>query len=145
MGVVDESVEIAAPVADVFAYVDDFENAQEWLFGLTRFEPAGSEVQRGLGARYDGTMKVGVALKSTVECTAWEENRLIEMTSIKGITNTQRWSFEPLGHDRCRVHARITYELPGGPAAKAIEKAVNPVVGLAVQKTTENLVNKFEG
>lgn len=141
---VETTAEIAAPVAEVFAYVDDFKNAPEWLYGLTRIEPVG-EIAHGLGAQYDGTMKVGVPLTSRIECTGWEQDRLIELKSIKGIKNAQRWEFAPIDGDRCELRAVITYELPGGPAGKAISKAVNPVVGIAIRQTTESLVSRFEG
>jgi uncharacterized membrane protein len=143
VNVVEETAEIDAPAAEVFAYIDDFSNAREWLYGLKQIEPVGGVAQRGVGAQYEGVMKVGVSLKSTIECTDWEQDRLIEITSIKGIRNTQRWTFEPLADDRCRLHAHITYELPGGPAGKAMGKAVNPVVGIAIKHTTEKLVSKF--
>ncbi len=142
---VEKDVEIDAPVEEVFAYVDDFSKAPEWLYGLTRIEPVDGEPSHGLGATFDGTMKLGVALHSTIKCVGWEQDRLIEIDSIKGIKNTQRWTFEPLGDDRCRVHAYVTCELPGGPAGKAMDRAVKPFVGIAVTQTTKNLVSRFEG
>ena len=39
---------------------------------------------RGVGAQYDGVMKVGVPLKARIECTAWEQDPLLELTSVKG-------------------------------------------------------------
>lgn len=142
MAIVDHTFEIAAPVSRVFAYVDDFTHAQDWMWGLTRLEPVGDQVQ-GVGTVLDGTMKLGVALKSRMEVIAWEQDRLIEMTSIKGITSTQRWEFTPVG-DRTRLRAHITYELPGGPAGRAMAAAVRPLVGVAVHHTTETLKDRLE-
>ncbi len=141
--VVEHSVEIDAPVSTVFAYVDDFTHTQDWMYGLTRIDPV-TEQLTGVGAQYDGTMKVGVPLRSRIECTAWERDRLIELTSVKGIQNTQRWSFTDLGGTRTRVDAWISYTLPGGPAGKAIAGAVKPVVGIAVRHTSEALVRNIE-
>lgn len=141
--VVEQYVEIDAPVGKVFAYVDDFSTTKDWMYGLTKIDPVTDQL-RGVGAQYDGVMRVGVPLKARIECTAWEQDRLIELTSVKGIQTTQRWSFTDLGSDRTRVDAWISYTLPGGPAGKAIEKAVKPVVGIAVKHTSEALVRNVE-
>lgn len=141
--VVEQYVEIDAPVGKVFAYVDDFSTTKDWMYGLTKIDPVTDQL-RGVGAQYDGVMRVGVPLKARIECTAWEQDRLIELTSVKGIQTTQRWRFTDLGSDRTRVDAWISYTLPGGPAGKAIEKAVKPVVGIAVRHTSEALVRNVE-
>jgi uncharacterized membrane protein len=140
---VEDSVEISVPVTDVFAYVDDFTNTRDWMYGLERIEHAGGELH-GVGAEYDGVMKVGIALSSRIRCTAYEENRLIELTSIKGIKNTQRWTFTALDEGRTRVDASISYSLPGGPAGATMAAAVKPFVGIAVKRTSESLVREVE-
>ena len=58
--------------------------------------------------------------------------------------NTQRWTFTELGDGRTRVDARIEFVLPGGPAGRAVEKAVKPVMGLAIRHTAETLVRNVE-
>ena len=143
MAIVEESVEIAAPVGEVFAYVDDFRNTRDWMYGLNRIEPVTEQV-RGVGATYDGVMKVGVTLKSRIRCTAWEQDRLLEIASIKGIRNTQRWTFTATAADRTRVDAWIEYLLPGGPAGKAMASAMKPFVGIAIKHTSETLVRNIE-
>jgi len=142
-GIVEHSVEIAAPVHEVFAYVDDFTNTKDWMYGLDRIEPVG-EPLRGLGATYDGVMKLGVSLTSRIRCTGYEPDRLVEISSISGIKNTQRWTFTDLGDGRTRLDAWISYTLPGGPAGKVIEKAVNPVIAIAIKHTSERLVHNLE-
>ncbi|AIY20104.2 SRPBCC family protein [Pimelobacter simplex] len=142
--VVEQSVEIQAPVSRVFAYVDDFSTTKDWMYGLSKIEPVTDQLH-GVGAQYDGVMKVGVPLKARIECTAWERDRLVELTSVKGIETTQRWTFTALDDDRTRVDAWISYTLPGGPAGKAIAGAVKPVVGIAVKHSSEALVRNVEG
>lgn len=141
--VVEQSVEIDAPVSQVFAYVDDFTTTKDWMYGLTKIDPV-TEQLRGVGAQYDGVMKVGVPLRARIQCTAWEQDSLIELTSVKGIQTTQRWSFTDLGGDRTRVDAWVSYTLPGGPAGRTIAAAVKPVVGIAVKHTSEALVRNVE-
>jgi uncharacterized membrane protein len=141
--IVEHSVEIAAPVEEVFAYVDDHTKTKEWMYGLHAMEPVGEQTS-GVGATYDGVMKVGVSLTSRIRCSGWEQDRLIEITSIKGIKNTQRWTFTDLGDGRTRVDAWIRYQLPGGPAGAAIAAAVKPLIGVAVRSTSEALVRNIE-
>lgn len=141
--IVEHTVEIAAPVSEVFAYVDDYSLTKDWIYGLHRMEPVGAQTQ-GLGARFDGVMKLGVSLTSRIECTGWEQDRLIEMTSVSGIHNTQRWTFADLGGDRTRVDAWISYSLPGGPAGRAMAAAVKPLIGVAVKHTSEALVRNAQ-
>lgn len=141
--IVEQSVEIGRPVAEVFAYVDDFTRTKDWMYGLTKIEPV-TEQTRGVGATYDGVMKLGVSLTSRIQCTGYEVNRLLEITSVKGIKNTQRWTFTDLGDGRTRVDARIDYSLPGGPAGKAMASAMKPFVGIAVKHTSESLVRNIE-
>ncbi len=114
---VEHSVEIAAPVDEVFAYVDDFTTTKDWMYGLHSIEPV-TEQRSGVGATYDGVMKLGVSLTSRVRCTGYEPGRLLEISSISGVRNTQRWTFTDLGENRTRVEARISYTLPGGRPAR---------------------------
>ncbi|WP_168929345.1 SRPBCC family protein [Nocardioides sp. GY 10113] len=141
--VVEHSVEIDAPVREVFDYVDDFSRIKEWMYGLHTIEPV-TEQTRGVGATYDGVMKVGVHLSSRIQCTAWERDRLIEISSVKGVHNVQRWYFTDLGGDRTRVEAWISYRLPGGPAGRAMAAAVRPLIGVAIKHTSEHLVRNIE-
>lgn len=141
--IVEHSVEIAAPVDEVFAFVDDHTKTRTWMYGLDRIEPVGDQT-RGVGAEYDGVMKIGVPLKSRIRCTVWEENRRIELTSVKGIKNTQRWTFTAIDEGRTRVDAWISYSLPGGPAGATMGAAVKPLIGVAVRNTSESLVRAVE-
>ena len=137
--VVEHSVEIAAPVSTVFGYVDDHTRTRDWMYGLAAIEPV-TEQLHGVGTQYDGVMRVGVVLKARIECTAWEQDKLLELKSVKGIETSQRWTFTALAEDRTRVEAYITFKLPGGPAGKAIAAAVKPVLGGAVRHSSETLV-----
>ncbi len=142
--IVEQSIEIRRSVAEVFAYVDDFTKTKDWMYGLHKIEPV-TEQAHGVGAAYDGVMKVGVSLTSRIECTGYEVDRLLELTSVKGIRNTQRWTFTDLGDGRTRVDAWISYSLPGGPAGKAMAAAMKPFVAVAVKHTSESLIRNLNG
>lgn len=143
MSVVEHSVEIDTPIEEVFAYVDDFTVTKDWMYGLHKMDLVSGHAS-GVGATYDGVMKLGVSLTSRIQCTGWEQDRLIELSSIKGIKNTQRWTFTELGEGRTRVDAWISYTLPGGPAGRAMAAAVKPFIGIAIRHTSEALVRNVE-
>lgn len=140
---VEHSVEIDAPVSVVFAYVDDHEHTRDWVFGLHEIRPLTAQTH-GVGATYDGVMKLGVTLTSRIRCTAWVQDRLLEIESVSGVHNTQRWMFTDLGDGRTRLEALISYTFPGGPAGHAMAAAVKPLIGLAVRHTSEALVRHIE-
>jgi uncharacterized membrane protein len=141
--IVEHSVEIDAPVTTVFAYVDDFTNTPDWMYGLSEIRPVGDQLH-GVGATYEGTMRLGISLDSTIRCTDYEVDRLIEIDSVKGVRNTQRWTFRDLGEGRTRVDAWISFELPGGFAGAAAERIVKPLIGVAVAHTARSLVANVE-
>lgn len=127
-----------APIDRVFAYVTDYRNVGEWLYGVSKFVPI-TEIDRGVGATFDASIHLGATLHSTIETTAFEEGKLFEMDSIKGFKNTSRWSFESLGPDKTRIVADVSYSLPGGIAGKALGKVIEPFVKIAVKHSSEHL------
>lgn len=134
----------AAPVDVAFAYLDDYRNATDWMFGLAKFEPAG-EQERGLGAVFDGTFQVKpVKLSSTIEVTEWEQNTVIAFESIKGFRNWSTWRFFDEGPHRTRIKVTFSYELPGGLAGRALGKALEPIVAVSVRRSDEALRREIE-
>src|SRR5947208_887369 len=102
-----------APLDVAFAYVDDYRNATDWMFGLAAFEPVGAQVQ-GLGAEFTGTFQVKpVKLHSTVKVTEWRQDELIAFESIKGFHNWSTWRFAADGPARTKITVKFSYELPG--------------------------------
>jgi len=138
---VDSTFEVPVDVA--FAYVADYRNVPSWLYGITRFEPIGDQ-DHGLGAVYDGWMKVGATLKSHVEIDRFEENALIGMNSVKGFRNWSRWHFSAIDGNRSAVNCDFFYELPGGVAGKALGKAIEPFVAIAVRHSSAELRKAVE-
>lgn len=143
MATVQQQVVVGAPLQTVFDYLADFTQIPTWLFGLESFEPV-TEARRGLGAQYDGVLRLGIALTSRVECTVWDEPHYIELASVSGIENTQRWRFTAVDEASTRIEADIEYVLPGGVAGRAVAGAVKPAVGLAVDHSTAALVRNLE-
>ncbi|MHA4848259.1 SRPBCC family protein [Rhodococcus sp. MSC1_016] len=133
-----------APLAACFAYLDDYTHVPSWLFGITQFDPVGEPV-RGLGAVYNAAMRVGPkTLGSVVEITAWEENALIQLDSIDGLTTHSQWRFEAVSEEATRLTVDFHYELPGGLAGKALARIVEPFVAQAIRHTDATLRRQVE-
>jgi uncharacterized membrane protein len=134
----------AAPVEVAFAYVDDYRNATEWMFGLSEFVPIGEKSQ-GLGARFDGTFQVKpVKLHSTVEVTEWEQDELIGFESISGFRNWSTWRFTSAGPAATTVQVKFSYELPGGLAGKAMGRVLEPIVMMSLRHSDQALRHHIE-
>jgi uncharacterized membrane protein len=140
---VEKGVEIAAPVSEVFAYVDDFRTVPEWLYGISKFEPVGDQDQ-GLGAVYDAEMMVGVKIKTRIEIVKWEHEKVIALRSIKGFQTESEWTIESMDDGRTRLSGHLSYDLPLGLAGKAMAKAMEPAVKIAVRKSSEAIVRNIE-
>jgi uncharacterized membrane protein len=134
----------AAPVEVAFAYLDDYRNATDWMFGLAAFEPIGEQAQ-GLGAEFDGTFEVKpVKLHSTLRVTEWEQNAVIAFESIKGFRNWSTWRFVADGPNRTQIVVTFGYEVPGGLAGKAIGRVLEPIVAMSVRRSDEALRREIE-
>ncbi|MFD1814915.1 SRPBCC family protein [Rhodococcus gannanensis] len=144
MGHIHRTATTTATVGAGFAYVDDYRNVPDWMFGVTRFEPVGAQSQ-GLGAEFDVTMKIGPsALHSRVRVTSWEQDRLIVLDSIDGIASSSTWRFSPRSGGGSELSVDFDYTLPGGLIGKALAKVVEPVVGTAIAQTESTLRRNVE-
>jgi uncharacterized membrane protein len=133
-----------APVEVAFAYLDDYRNATEWMFGLSKFQPVG-EKDQGLGAVFEGTFQVKpVKLSSTIKITEWELNKVIAFESIKGFRNWSTWNFIEASPTQTKIQVTFSYELPGGLAGRALGKALEPIVGITVRHSDEALRRAVE-
>lgn len=131
------------PAQVAFDYLSDYTHTAEWLYGLTRLEPM-TEQTTGVGAKFDGTLKLGASLSSQLEVVEFEDGRLFTLDSFKGIKNTSRWRVTPTGDSTCTLQATWEYDLGGGIAGKALGKVVEPVVKIAAKHSTESLKKAVE-
>jgi uncharacterized membrane protein len=132
-----------APIDVAFDYLDDYREVPKWMFGVEDFKVVG-EKDRGLGSEFEATLNLGIKLHTRIRCTEWEKNGVIGMDSVKGFKVRSRWYFEEPSPGRTTVTAKVTYELPFGPAGRAMGKVVGPAVQRAVGHSAETLVKNIE-
>jgi uncharacterized membrane protein len=143
MTTVHEYAESNVPVEFAFAYVDDYRNVPDWMYGLKKYEPAG-EKDRGLGAVFEGTAKLGATLHTTVEVTEWVENELATIKSVKGFEVQISSRYKSLGPERSGVDVEIYYHFGGGLAGKALEKVCEPVFKIAIIHAKKAIIREVE-
>ncbi len=143
MGHITTSEEIAAPVAAVFAFVDDHRNTTKYMKDLTKWAPVGAKTH-GKGAQFQVAMKAGpMTLSSVVDITTWTENRAIGWKSIEGFKQTGKWTFKASAGGT-EATFDMDYELPGGIAGRMLSRAAEPIVRGNIEQSVRNLRSQVE-
>ncbi len=138
MGRITIDMTINAPVATVFAYVDDYRNTTRYMKDLVKWQPTG-KVTHGKGAQFNVGMKAGpTTLTSVVDITTWLENKAIGWDSNEGFKQIGMWAFKPKG-DKTQVTFDMEYEFGGGIAGKLLGRAAEPIVRGNLQRSVETL------
>ena len=143
MGHITSTAEIAAPVEQVFAFVDDHRNTTKYMKDLTKWAPVGSKTH-GKGARFEVAMKAGpMTLSSVVDITTWTENRAIGWRSSEGFKQTGAWTFKKAGTGT-EATFDMEYELPGGIAGRMLSRAADPIVRGNIEQSVRALRAQVE-
>jgi uncharacterized membrane protein len=138
MGRITIDMTINAPVATVFAYVDDYRNTTKYMKDLVKWQPTG-KVTHGKGAQFAVGMKAGpTTLTSVVDITTWTENTAIGWHSNEGFKQIGLWAFLPKG-EKTKVTFDMEYEFGGGIAGKLLGRAAEPIVRGNLQRSVETL------
>ncbi len=138
MGRITIDMTINAPVATVFAYVDDYRNTTKYMKDLVKWQPTG-KVTHGKGAQFAVGMKAGpTTLTSVVDITTWSENTAIGWHSNEGFKQIGLWAFLPKG-EKTKVTFDMEYEFGGGIAGKLLGRAAEPIVRGNLQRSVETL------
>lgn len=135
---VHHTADVEVPIEFAFDYVADLRNLGEWMYGIQRVIVVG-EIDRGLGAAIDGTIRVGATLRSRIEVTGFDPYASITTESRKGFVNRATWRFTALAPTATRMAVDVAYELSGGLAGKALGKAIEPFVSIAIQRSDAQL------
>lgn len=140
---VENSVDIDRPVADVFAFVDDYRNTTRYIVGMTQYKPT-TDVVSGNGARFAMVKKTtGLPdIKSEVEVHGWVADHKIGFRSISGFENSGSYTFTSKG-DKTNVKLVNEYDITsllggGGGLFGGFKKAA----GGALSKAAEGQARK---
>jgi len=103
---IEASVDIAAPVEEVFAYASDWRHWEDWCEGVSSFKPT-TERTRGTGTRYAYKAWVaGFTVNLETEIHDFVENVGWRGVVTKGMPHKTQWVFEAK-----RAATRLTYIL----------------------------------
>jgi uncharacterized membrane protein len=106
-----ESVEVNAPVGEVFAFASDWRYWEKWWLAVSDFRPT-TEVTRGNGTRYAYKAWVaGLTVDLEAEIQDFVENVGWRAMGTKGIPHRTQWVFEAKG-DTTRLTYILEYSLP---------------------------------
>ena len=119
---VHESVEVQAPVADVFAYWSNFENFPNFMQNIEEVLMTGEDTSHW---RVKGPL--GKSVEFDAKTTEMEPNRGIGWNTIDGqVMTSGEVRFEELLPDRTRVEVTMNYaDPPGGKVGEAVAEAVS--------------------
>lgn len=142
---VEASVDINAPVAEVFAFGSDWRHWEDWWHGVSEFRPT-TEVTRGNGTRYAYKAWIaGVTMNLETEVHDFVENVGWKGVVTKGPPHRTQWVFEGKG-DTTRLTYILEYSLPVpllGPLLDSL--LMRPGWQRMLERSLKNLKNHFEG
>ncbi len=139
MSLIRKTVVVDAPAAVAFAYMDDHRNVPTWMYGISAFTPI-TEQTSGVGATFESKMAVGPkTFRSVMKVTEWERDRVLTMDSIEGTKCTTSSRFVAGDDGSTTLELDFFYDLGGGLAGRALNKIVEPFVGIAVGFTESAL------
>ena len=115
MPVLTERLEVAWPLDDVFAFVGDFANTQDWDPGVAEARMS-TDPPIGVGTRYELTVLFNSKrLPMTYEVTRWDPPNLVELKGDGKQTTAVdeiRFSATPSGGTRIDYRADIRLRWP---------------------------------
>ena len=121
MPIINNSINISAPVEKVFAYVTDPMNLPEWFVGMTEVtDVSGSGV--GQHSRWKYSM-IGIPFHGESKLTEYVPNQRSVSKQEGGITSTITYTFAP--HEGgTKLDFEVDYTIPVPVLGKLAEKAV---------------------
>lgn len=142
---IEASVDINAPVEDVFAFASDWRRWEDWWEGVSRFRPT-TEVMRGNGTRYAYKAWIaGMTLNLETEIHEFTENVGWRGVATKGPPHRTQWVFEAKG-DKTRLTYILEYDLSWpllGPILDSL--LMRPGWQRMLERSLRNLKIHFEG
>ncbi|MGQ4597894.1 SRPBCC family protein [Nocardia sp. R6R-6] len=145
MGHIKYASDVGAPVEVAFNYTDNHLFVPEWMFGITDFVPIG-DVDRGLGAVFETSARLGLCRPSSTTCeiTEYRRNAVIGYTLRGRLSGTLTLRFDPLGYGRSVLTSEVEYDQLRRPVGRLVDAAVKS----ALRRTESRLrmeIEQFHG
>jgi uncharacterized membrane protein len=142
---VSAAIQVAAPAASVWAFIDDPTRYLHFMSGVTRWEVVGDRPS-GRGARYRMLMRVGSAeLGGEIEVVEHDPPTDLAWTSVLGVDQRGRWRLRERGLGRTDVELRLSYGVAGaGPLGWLAERVAAPTVRGHLRRSLEQLKRQVE-
>jgi uncharacterized membrane protein len=145
MPTIEESIEIARPCDEVFAYATDVEHITLYQSNLVDYEQETPE-PRDKGARDRGIAKVaGKKLEFTQEVAEWDPPRRVLLRSLEAPMSWElEMRFEELGPSRTRMTLHQEVDELGGFFGRLGDALVTKMYSRDVRSNLENLKSLME-
>lgn len=139
---VNGSVQVDAPVSEVFAFMDEPENQAVITPSLSDVETVARLDNGGKRATYTYTM-AGISLEGEVAATTYEPNERIVFEMSGDLSGTIEWSFDEAAGITV-VSYTATYEVPIPVGKAAAEPFVRRYNERELETTLQNLKTRIE-
>lgn len=108
---VEKSVQINKPVAEVFAYVTNYDHVTKWQGGVEAVEPEGDNA---VGGKYTEVRKfLGREMKTTLEVTAFEQNAKWAAKALTGPVHYEATTTFQAVNGGTKIFTRVEAEPSG--------------------------------
>lgn len=141
---VEASVDVQAPLTEVFAYASDWRRWEDWWEGVSEFRPT-TETTRGNGTRYAYKAWIaGLTLTLETEINDFAENAGWRGVVTKGPRHATQWVFEAVGN-ATRLTYILEYHLPVPLLGGLLDSLLmRPGWQRRLEKSLQNLKLHFE-
>jgi acyl-CoA synthetase (AMP-forming)/AMP-acid ligase II/carbon monoxide dehydrogenase subunit G len=142
---VEEQICVDASCEDVWGLIEDFDNYDRLIAGITRWESEDKR-RRGKGSRYQMRMQVGSAqVGSLIEIVEFEPPHDMAWTSITGLDQRGRWRLREQDDGQTKVTLRLSYQAPGGLLGVISDRVSSPMVRGNLRETLQRIKHEAEG
>jgi carbon monoxide dehydrogenase subunit G len=118
------SIEIRAPLEEVWDYLADPDKYCDFVAGLIRWDVI-SDQPNGLGARYKMLIRVGAAnAGGIIEIVEWRPPTDMALHSVTGADQRFRWRLRPGSGGRTKAELRWAYGVAGSGLGGLIAERV---------------------
>lgn len=136
--VFQDSIEVNAPVGEVYRRWTDFESFPRFMSNVERVVPEGDN-------RYHWVARIlGIKQEWDAQVTEMMPNRQVSWRSISGTPNAGTVTFEPTASGATAVRLRLEYAPPAGKVGEALLQLTN-AAKREVHEDLENFKQMMQG